>query len=51
MCSNDESDRFIYNRASGSLFFDVDDTGSSRQVLIATLSTQPAIDSTNILVI
>ncbi|BAY73408.1 hypothetical protein NIES23_62360 (plasmid) [Trichormus variabilis NIES-23] len=49
--AQDESDRFIYNQSTGALFFDVDGTGSSRQVQIATLSTKPVIDSMNIVVI
>ncbi|WP_256872048.1 putative Ig domain-containing protein [Nostoc sp. TCL26-01] len=49
--AKDESDRFIYNQSTGALFFDVDGTGSSLKVQIATLSTKPVIDSTNIVVI
>jgi subtilase family serine protease len=49
--AQDESDRFIYNQSTGALFFDADGTGSSRQVQIATLSTKPVMDSTNIVVI
>ena len=45
------SDRFIYNQSTGALFFDVDGTGSSSQVQIATLSNKPVINATNISVI
>ncbi|WP_427159850.1 VCBS domain-containing protein [Aliinostoc sp. HNIBRCY26] len=49
--AQNESSRFIYNQSTGTLFFDVDGTGSSRQVQIATLSNKAVIDSTNIVVI
>lgn len=46
----DENTRFIYNSTSGALFFDVDGTGSSEQVQIATLSTGLAMTNADILV-
>jgi Ca2+-binding RTX toxin-like protein len=46
----DENTRFIYNSTTGALFFDVDGTGSSEQVQIATLSTGLAMTSADILV-
>ncbi|MCF4970141.1 VCBS domain-containing protein [Nostoc sp. CMAA1605] len=49
--AQNQSDRFIYNQSTGALFFDVDGTGSSLQVQIATLSNKAVIDSTNIVVI
>jgi Ca2+-binding RTX toxin-like protein len=45
-----ESDRFIYNSTTGSLFFDVDGIGSSEQVQIAQLSTGLAMTADNIFV-
>ncbi|MBG1265067.1 putative Ig domain-containing protein [Nostoc sp. WHI] len=47
----DESDRFIYNQSSGTIFFDVDGTGSTTAVQIATLLTKPTINSTNIMIV
>jgi Ca2+-binding RTX toxin-like protein len=35
--AGDNSDRFIYNRNTGALFFDADGTGSSAQTQIAQL--------------
>ncbi|MFN6485727.1 putative Ig domain-containing protein [Nostoc sp. DedQUE02] len=49
--AKDESDRFIYNKSTGALFFDVDGTGSSTQVQIANFSTKPVIGFGNIVVI
>jgi Ca2+-binding RTX toxin-like protein len=37
--AGDKSDRFIYNRNTGALFFDADGTGSSAQTQIAQLQT------------
>jgi Ca2+-binding RTX toxin-like protein len=37
--AGDNSDRFIYNRNTGALFFDADGTGSSAQTQIAQLQT------------
>ncbi len=48
--ATDENTRFIYNSTSGALFFDVDGTGSSEQVQIATLSIGLAMTSADILV-
>jgi Ca2+-binding RTX toxin-like protein len=47
----DSSDRFIYNRSTGGLFFDRDGTGSIAALQIATLSTKPALTNVDILVI
>lgn len=47
--AGDANERFIYN-TSGSLFFDVDGTGSAAQVQIATLIT-PTITNADIAVI
>lgn len=49
--ATDGSDRFIYNNASGELYFDRDGTGSQSQVLLATLTGAPSISNTNIAVI
>ena len=48
--AGDADDRFIYNRNTGALFFDVDGTGSTGQVQIATLSTKPLITNADIFV-
>jgi Ca2+-binding RTX toxin-like protein len=44
------SHRFIYNNTSGFLFFDVDGTGDTEQIQIATLSTGLALTNNSILV-
>jgi len=44
----DASDRFIYNSANGALFFDIDGTGSTAAVQLATLTGAPAISNSNI---
>ncbi|MBN4005470.1 ELWxxDGT repeat protein [Nostoc sp. LPT] len=44
-------DRFIYNQATGNLFFDKDGVGSAAQVQIAQLSNQALLTSANITVI
>ncbi|NEQ20540.1 MAG: hypothetical protein F6K28_15135 [Microcoleus sp. SIO2G3] len=48
--ATDESDRFIYDSASGYLFFDVDGIGLSQYILIAQLSTGLAMTHANIFV-
>ncbi|OYD92880.1 hypothetical protein CDG76_19380 [Nostoc sp. 'Peltigera membranacea cyanobiont' 210A] len=45
------SDRFIYNQATGNLFFDKDGVGSAAQVQIAQFSNQALLTSANITVI
>jgi Ca2+-binding RTX toxin-like protein len=50
MSAIDGSDRFIYNNASGELYFDRDGTGSHSQVLLATLTGAPSINNTDIAV-
>jgi Ca2+-binding RTX toxin-like protein len=47
----DGSDRVIYNRTTGGLFFDADGTGATAQVQIATLSTGLAMTNTDIYVL
>jgi Ca2+-binding RTX toxin-like protein len=47
----DTSDRFIYNKTSGALFFDSDGTGSSAQTQIATLSSGLGLNNLDIVVI
>lgn len=49
--ATDTSDRFIYNRSTGALFFDADGIGSTDQVQIASLSTGLAMNNTDIFVI
>ncbi|MCU0523953.1 MAG: hypothetical protein MUF72_03915 [Elainella sp. Prado103] len=47
----DRSDRFIYDRGSGSLFFDADGIGGTSQVLIATLSNRSLLTRSDIVVV
>lgn len=42
--------RFVYDNASGSLFFDIDGNGSAAQVQIALLNTRPALNNNSFLV-
>lgn len=49
--ATDASDRFIYDRSTGALFFDADGIGSTDQVQIASLSTGLAMNNTDIFVI
>jgi Ca2+-binding RTX toxin-like protein len=44
----DTSDRFIYNNTNGALFFDIDGTGNTTAVQLATLTGAPAITNSNI---
>ena len=48
--ASDTSDRFIYNRSSGQLFFDPDGTGSANQLLVATLSNNPNLSNDDIFI-
>lgn len=48
--AGDSSDRLIYNRNTGALYFDRDGTGSAKQVQIATLANKPAISNADIFV-
>jgi len=45
------SDRFIYNRSTGALFFDADGKGGAAQVQLATLSNRASLDYSNIVVV
>jgi Ca2+-binding RTX toxin-like protein len=47
----DSNDRFIYNRPTGELFFDVDGSGSQDKILIATLTNKPELNAENIVII
>jgi RHS repeat-associated protein len=47
----DTSDRFIYNQSTGALFFDIDGTGATAKIQIATLTTKPVISFEDIVVI
>jgi Ca2+-binding RTX toxin-like protein len=47
----DGGDRVIYNQSTGTLFFDADGAGANAQVQFATLTTNPAIDFNDIVVI
>jgi Ca2+-binding RTX toxin-like protein len=49
--AHDRSDRFIYNRDSGALYFDADGTGGTRQIQLATLSNKPLLSTSDIVVI
>jgi Ca2+-binding RTX toxin-like protein len=48
--ATDASDRFIYNSATGGLFFDADGTGATAQVQLATLSSGLAMTNADIFV-
>lgn len=48
--AQDASDRFIYNKSNGELFFDVDGLGGAGQVQIATLTGAPSITQSDIVV-
>lgn len=43
--------RFIYDNLRGNLYFDIDGTGATAQVMLGNLSGQPAIANTDILVV
>ena len=48
--AGDSSDRFIYNKSTGGLFFDIDGTGASASVQFAQLSTGLALTNNDIFV-
>jgi Ca2+-binding RTX toxin-like protein len=48
--AGDNSDRFIYNKNTGALFFDGDGTGSSAQIQIAQLQTGLSLTHQDIVV-
>ncbi|MBR8827640.1 MAG: choice-of-anchor C family protein [Gomphosphaeria aponina SAG 52.96 = DSM 107014] len=43
--------RFIYDNVSGNLFFDVDGTGVTAQVLLTNLSSEPTLSNSDIFVV
>lgn len=49
--AQDTSDRFVYNRNNGNLFFDVDGTGDANAIQIAKLIGEPNLTRNNIIVI
>lgn len=49
--AGDTSDRFIYNKITGGLFFDVDGTGATEQLQFAQLSANLAMTNNDIFVI
>jgi Ca2+-binding RTX toxin-like protein len=49
--AQDQSDRFIYNRQTGALFFDKDGTGSAAQIQIATLVNKPVLSNADFSII
>jgi Ca2+-binding RTX toxin-like protein len=51
LSAGDSSDRFIYNRNTGALFFDADGKGSSSQTQIATLSANLGLTNADIFVV
>ena len=48
--AGDSSDRFIYNKNTGNLFFDVDGKGGTKQLQFATLSDDLAMTQSDIFV-
>jgi Ca2+-binding RTX toxin-like protein len=49
--AQDTTDRIIYDRSTGSLYYDADGTGAAAQVKFAILETKPAIDNLDFFVI
>jgi len=49
--AQDASDRVVYNTSTGSLYYDADGSGAGATQLIATVSGNPAISATDIVVI
>ncbi len=49
--AGDSSDRLIYNKSTGGLFFDIDGTGATVQLQFATLSTSLAMTNNDIFVV
>jgi len=49
--AGNSSDRFIYNRNTGTLFFDADGRGGSSQTQIATLSSNLGLTNADIFVV
>lgn len=48
--AQDKTDRFVYNRQNGMLYFDADGLGGKAQVALATLSGRPGITASDIVV-
>jgi large repetitive protein len=48
--ARDSSDRFIYNQGTGSLFYDADGVGGSRQVLLAQMTNKPSLTRADIVI-
>ncbi|MCU0533641.1 MAG: calcium-binding protein [Hydrococcus sp. Prado102] len=46
--AGDANDRFIYNRTDGALLFDIDGTGASASIRLATLSNLPTLTHADI---
>lgn len=49
--AHDTSDRVIYDRATGTLYYDPDGTGAAEQVAFAKLTTKPTFTFADVLVI
>ncbi|MCP4821927.1 MAG: calcium-binding protein, partial [Shimia sp.] len=43
-------DRFVFDQASGQLWYDIDGTGAAAQVLLATFEQNAAVQADDILV-
>ncbi|AFZ32023.1 Hemolysin-type calcium-binding region [Gloeocapsa sp. PCC 7428] len=48
--AGDPSDRFIYDRKSGALYFDRDGIGPSKQIQLATIANKPLLSHADIFV-
>jgi Ca2+-binding RTX toxin-like protein len=49
--AHDASDRIIYNKATGAVFYDDDGTGAHAQIQFAVLTTKPALLSNDFVVV
>ena len=49
--ARDSSDRIVYDRASGNLYWDSDGSGARAPVLFAVLENKPALDAGDFIVI
>jgi Ca2+-binding RTX toxin-like protein len=49
--AHDSSDRLVYNKKSGALYYDADGTGAAKQVQIATLAKKLALSNKDFFVI
>jgi serralysin len=49
--AQDADDRFIYDSATGNLYYDADGNGAGAAMLFATLSNHPTLAASDIVVI